>query len=63
MSALLQSFKRKPFFIGNRLRSTDSLSIRVVSRPAGLLPFFGKVQLTSVGVFLYGCREARTHGV
>jgi hypothetical protein len=33
------------------------------SRPAGLLPLFGKVQLTSVGVFLSRHREVRVNEV
>lgn len=44
--------RRKPFFCQKCLVSTDSLLIHGFSRPAGLLPFLEKVQLTSVGVFL-----------
>jgi len=43
---------RKPFFGRKCLMSEVNRSTHVFSRPAGLLPFLVKVQLTSVGVFL-----------
>ena len=39
------------------------LLILPLSRPAGLLPFFGKVQLTPVGVFLSGYKKAAWENV
>lgn len=57
------SVSGKPFFGRKCLISTDSLSIHGVSRPAGLLPFFEKVQLTSVGIFLPKFQEALRYGV
>lgn len=60
---ICQLKRRKTFFVRNGLNSTDSWSMFTVSRPAGLLLFFGKVQLTSVGIFLPGLVERKRRGV